>query len=32
MNLLAKSCLSPGIIALFGNLITSAGNLNEEEG
>jgi len=25
MNLLAKSCFCPGIIALLGNLITSAG-------
>ncbi|CAD8072511.1 unnamed protein product [Paramecium primaurelia] len=29
MNLLAKSCFCPGIIALIGNLITSAG---EQEG
>lgn len=25
MNLLAKSCFSPGVIALVGNLITTAG-------
>jgi len=31
MNLLAKSCLSPGIIALVGNLIKSSGDNNCEE-
>ena len=34
MNLLAKSCFSPGIIALISNLITSAGDQdidNQEE-
>ena len=30
MNLLAKSCFCPGIIALLGNLITSA-NTSEED-
>jgi hypothetical protein len=26
MNLLAKSCFSPGIISMISNLITSAGD------
>ena len=30
MNLLAKSCLSPGIISLIENLIKSAGDLDLE--
>jgi hypothetical protein len=30
MNLLAKSCLSPGIIALVGNLIKSSGDKNSD--
>jgi len=30
MNLLAKSCFCPGIVALLGNLITSAGEQEEE--
>ena len=31
MNLLAKSCLTPGIIALIGNLIKSSGNNSNKE-
>lgn len=30
MNLLAKSCFCPGIISLLGNLITSAGEQEDE--
>ena len=30
MNLLAKSCFCPGIISLLGNLITSAGESEEQ--
>jgi hypothetical protein len=30
MNLLAKSCFCPGIISLLGNLITSAGDQEDE--
>ena len=30
MNLLAKSCFCPGIISLLGNLITSAGDGDED--
>ena len=31
MNLLAKSCFCPGIVALLGNLITSAGDQDKDE-
>lgn len=31
MNLIAKSCLSPGLISLISNLITSSGELNDFE-
>ena len=31
MNLLAKSCIAPGIITLAGNLIKSAGEINTED-
>jgi len=30
MNLLAKSCFSPGIISMISNLITSAGDMDLE--
>jgi len=29
MNLLAKSCFCPGIISLLGNLVTSAGEVDD---
>ena len=31
MNLLAKSCFAPGLITMVSNLITSAGECDEEE-
>ena len=31
MNLLAKSCFCPGIISLIGNLVTSAGDIDQFE-
>ena len=31
MNLLAKSCFSPGLISMISNLISSSGNLKVEE-
>ena len=31
MNLLAKSCFSPGIISMISNLITSAGDMDLEQ-
>jgi hypothetical protein len=30
MNLIAKSCFSPGLIALVANLITSSNDYNDE--
>ena len=30
MNLMAKSCFSPGLIALVANLITSSNDYNDE--
>jgi len=30
MNLLAKSCFAPGLISLMTNLISSAGNIDED--
>ena len=31
MNLLAKSCFAPGLITMISNLISSAGECDEEE-
>ena len=31
MNLMAKSCFSPGLISLISNLITSSSESNETE-
>ena len=31
MNLLAKSCFAPGLIAMISNLIASAGDVNRDQ-